>query len=88
GFELAHHGSVNDAIFSPSEGRVATAGGDHLVKIWDPRDGSFVRSLAGHKSEVFSFLLSAGADTEILIWSMLTQTLNRRMLGHTDVIYG
>ena len=33
GFELAHHGSVNDAVFSPSEGRVATAGGDALVKV-------------------------------------------------------
>lgn len=126
GFELAHNGSVNDAVFSPSEGRIATAGGDALVKVyvctlcnlrtvfvsklwyftyfpfvitlqlWDPRDGSFVRSLKGHSNEVFSvrysgteqFLVSAGADAEILIWSMLTQTLNRRLLGHVDCIYG
>ena len=33
GFELAHHGAVNDAVFSPSEGRVATAGGDALIKV-------------------------------------------------------
>jgi hypothetical protein len=33
GFELAHNGSVNDAVFSPSEGRIATAGGDALVKV-------------------------------------------------------
>ena len=33
GLELAHHGSVNDALFSPSEGRIATAGGDGLVKV-------------------------------------------------------
>jgi WD40 repeat protein len=30
---LAHNGSVNDAVFSPSEGRIATAGGDGLVKV-------------------------------------------------------
>lgn len=51
GFELAHHGSVNDAVFSPSESRVATAGGDALIKIWDPRDGSYVRRLQGHSNE-------------------------------------
>lgn len=31
GFEIAHAGSVNDAIFSPSEQRVATAGGGSFV---------------------------------------------------------
>jgi WD40 repeat protein len=68
----------------------------YILQIWDPRDGSFVRSLKGHSSEVFAvryssteqFLVSAGADAEILIWSMLTQTLNRRLLGHVDCIYG
>ena len=74
GFEISHAGSVNDAVFSPSEQRVATAGGDihtfihkkisiciceiylyiyvgcmyvgdGLVKLWDPRDGSYVKRL-------------------------------------------
>jgi len=95
GFELAHHGSVNDAVFSPSETRVATAGGDGLVKIWDPRDGSYVQRLQGHSNEVFSvkyssseqFLVSAGADAEILVWSLLSLTVIRRLLGHSDVVY-
>lgn len=55
-----------------------------------------MRSLKGHSNEVFSvrysgteqFLVSSGADAEILVWSMLTQTLNRRLLGHVDCIYG
>lgn len=95
GFELAHHGSVNDAVFSPSEARVATAGGDCLVKIWDPRDGSFVCRLKGHTNEVFAvryssseqFLVSAAADAEILIWSLTSRTIARRLLGHVDVVY-
>lgn len=96
GFELAHHGSVNDAVFSPSEARVATAGGDTLIKIWDPRDGSYVNRLSGHSSEVLAvryssseqFLVSSGADSEILIWSMLSNQVTRRLLGHVDCVYG
>ena len=64
-------------------------------KIWDPRDGSFVRVLRGHSNEVMSvrysgteqFLVSAGADAEVLVWSMLTLSVVRRLLGHIDVIY-
>lgn len=95
GRELAHHGAVNEAIFSPSELRIATAGGDGLIKIWDPRDGSFVRSLHGHGNQAVmslaytateQFLISAGADRTIIIWSLLTQTIQRTMRGHVDVI--
>jgi WD40 repeat protein len=65
-------------------------------KLWDPRDGSFVRSLRGHSNEVMSvrysgseqFLVSAGADSEILVWSLLTLSVVRRLLGHIDVVYG
>ena len=37
---MCHHGAINDAVFSSSEKRIAGAGGDKLIKIWDPRDGS------------------------------------------------
>ena len=49
GFELAHHGSVNDAVFSPSEGRVATAGGDALVKVssWGCFEGILLSVFSG-----------------------------------------
>ena len=47
-----HHGAINDCVFAPSENRLATAGGDGFVKIWDPRDGTLVRGLKGHSGEV------------------------------------
>jgi WD40 repeat protein len=50
GFEIAHQGTIFDAAFSPSETRVASAGADGLIKVWDPRDGSFVYSLDGNSS--------------------------------------
>lgn len=56
----------------------------------------FVRSLHGHDGSVFAvqyasseqFLVSAGGDKQIIIWSMLTQTIQRRLKGHVDIIYG
>lgn len=65
-----------------------------FCQIWDPRDGTFVRSMKGHKGEVRSvqyttneqFLVSCGADTQILIWSLLTQTVQRVLKGHVDVV--
>jgi hypothetical protein len=60
GTEFGHHGAVNDACFSPSELRIATAGGDKFVKLWDPRDGTFVRSLRAHEHEVTGNAYSDG----------------------------
>ena len=33
------------------------------------------------------FLVSAGADCEILVWSLLSLSVVRRLLGHSDVVY-
>ena len=51
GFEVVHHGSINDATFSPSEKRLVSAGGDGLIKMWDPRDGTYIRQF-----ETFNYL--------------------------------
>lgn len=55
-----------------------------------------MRNLKGHSNEVLAlkysqseqFLVSAGADSAILIWSLLTYSVNRKLLGHVDVVYG
>lgn len=94
GMEISHHGSIFDAVFSPSEHRLASAGGDSLIKFWDPRDGSLVRSLKGHESEVTSlayttneaYLVSTGADHIILVWDLMVNRVTRTLKGHVDVI--
>ena len=43
GFEIVHQGAINDATFSPSEKRLVSAGGDGIIKMWDPRDGTYIR---------------------------------------------
>ena len=94
GLELTHHGTIFDAIFAPSEKRVATAGGDCLIKIWDPRDGLCVRVLRGHGGEVCSlkyssdelFLVSASGDGEIFLWDMTSNNVFKKLRGHIDVV--
>lgn len=34
GFDIAHQGTIYDATFSPSENRIASCGGDHLIKVY------------------------------------------------------
>jgi WD40 repeat protein len=95
GFEIAHSGAVNDVVFSPSERQIASAGGDCMVKLWDPSDGSYVRTLRRHEREVmcvlFSvdevFLVSGGSDGIIFIWSLLDNAVIRSLRGHSDCIY-
>jgi WD40 repeat protein len=95
GNEIVHHGAVNDLVFAPSETRVASAGGDGMIKVWDPRDGTLARILAnGHDTEVTGvrysndelYLVSTGADMKIVIWDTTTNLIFKRLLGHIDVI--
>jgi WD40 repeat protein len=57
--------------------RLATAGGDGAIKVWDPSDGTEVLTLAGHTGNIWSVawspdgasLTSAGADHRVRIWT-------------------
>ncbi|HLZ41768.1 MAG TPA: caspase family protein [Candidatus Sulfotelmatobacter sp.] len=75
----AHAGSVAAVAFSPSGQLVASAGADHLVKIWNLSSGKAI-SLEGHSGPVFcvafshdgSTLASGGADSRIILWDPKT----------------
>lgn len=51
-FEIVHHGSINDVAFSPSEKRLVSAGGDGVIKMWDPRDGTYIRQFETYNYEI------------------------------------
>jgi serine/threonine protein kinase/WD40 repeat protein len=74
-----HRNSVFDVAFS-SDGRLATASDDGVVKIWDVRTAKEMLSLKGHRDGVTSItfswdgkiLASASKDGSIILWDVLT----------------
>jgi len=70
-----HTGEIFTLAFS-RDGRLASAGLDETLRIWDPKTGSEIRTLTGVPGEVngidFSsdsrFIASANSDGSIVIW--------------------
>lgn len=71
-----HEGAVWKVAVSPDGARVATAGEDATVRLWDALNGALVQTLRGHTSRVhsvaFNFdgtrLASASADGTARVW--------------------
>ncbi|MFQ5419614.1 MAG: WD40 repeat domain-containing protein, partial [Anaerolineae bacterium] len=70
-----HSGPILSAVFSPDGNRLATAGADKAVKVWDITAGQAVRTLPSHGAAVnqvtFSLdgarLASASSDGTVQI---------------------
>jgi WD40 repeat protein len=71
-----HTGIVFGVAFSPDGRRLASAGGDQTVRIWDVEAGQEVRTLKGHVGSVWGVtfspvgrrLASAGEDRTVKVW--------------------
>jgi WD40 repeat protein len=71
---------VTDVAIQPAGDLMATVGDDHLVRIWDLRDGRLLRRLASHSDWVrvatFSpdgnVLATAGNDRRVIFWDPQT----------------
>ncbi len=69
---------ISSVSLDPAGTMLATAGDDHLARIWDARDGQLLQCLAGHddwvRSVAFSpngqTLATAGADRRINLWKV------------------
>ena len=75
-----HEGLVGVAVYSPDGSRIATAGEDGLIKIWDAESGEVVLTLSGHEGPVYEVIYSpsggmiatAGEDGTARLWEATT----------------
>ncbi|RDW64629.1 hypothetical protein BP6252_10280 [Coleophoma cylindrospora] len=87
-----HSSGVNSVAFSPDGQQLASASGDHTVRLWDPKTGTALQTLAGHSSWVNSVAFSpdgqqlalASDDHTVRLWDPKTGTALQTLAGHSD----
>ncbi|HEV3024681.1 MAG TPA: protein kinase, partial [Pirellulales bacterium] len=85
-----HAGQVRTLAWSPDGSRLASAGYDGLIKVWELQTGTAV-SLAGHTAPAYtvdwksdgSRLVSCGQDGTIRTWDAVQGELLRTVIAHS-----
>ena len=92
---VGHQGPVYAVAFSPSGGRLVTAGADQIVRVWDVTSGDLKHDLASHVGDVFALafsptgekVVSAGADSTLRVWNVERGELLAKLTGHHGSIF-
>lgn len=82
--------SVWDIAFTPDGTRIATAGDDQVIRVWDPQSMDEIVQLRGHKSYVWSLafrpdgtqLISGSGDETVRVWDTLSLRQRNGMAAH------
>jgi WD40 repeat protein/serine/threonine protein kinase len=89
---VRHKTEVLGVAFSPEGERLASAGGDGVVRIWNSRTGKLIREIPAHAKAacgvVFhpdgKHLASAGADGLVKVWELTTDPAVKVFEGPCD----
>ena len=91
---VAHSGAVMSVTFSPDGARIAVAGADKAIALWDATSGQLIRSFRGHTDDINAVafspdgarLVSASKDETLKLWDVASGHLLRTFEGHTDEV--
>ena len=87
-----HDGDVHAVVITPDERRVASAGDDRQIILWDIKSGKPIRKRPAHEKAIPTLALSPNGkmlasgsrDHLIRLWNMETGRLRETLVGHTE----
>jgi WD40 repeat protein len=85
---------ITSLVWSPSGGRIASAGHDGWVRIWDPANGQMEHRFQGHERRIHriawspdeSLLAVAPQDRPVLVWKTQAGELAAKLEGHEKYV--
>jgi WD40 repeat protein/serine/threonine protein kinase len=77
---LQNKTEINSLAFSPDGERLASAGADGAIEVWNTRTGKVIQTLSVHTHSVYSVafhpdgehLACTGADRQVKVWNLTT----------------